>query len=158
MSWARMDGAARHLVPQLHKRDIPTSPGVYALYRDRERMYVGKATSLQSRVGGQHSSNGASMTNSALRRNVCQLLGIAAAADVKARRYRTTIADAGRVRAWLSACEFAWIECASPVEALELETAMRVESGPVSTVSDDQPEARVATPSGPSFWSAFTLP
>jgi hypothetical protein len=85
---------------------------------------------LQSRVGGQHGGKGASMTNSALRRNVCQLLGIAAAADVKARRYRTTIADAVGVTAWLSACEFAWLECASPAEALELETAMRVEFRP----------------------------
>ena len=93
-------------------------------------MYVGKARSLRSRVGGQQSGKGASMTNSALRRNVCQLLGIAAAADVKARRYRTTIAGAGRVTAWLSGCEFAWVACASPAEALELETAMRVEFRP----------------------------
>ena len=130
MSWARMDAAARHRVPHLRRRDIPTSPGVYALYRDGERMYVGKATSLQSRVGGQHGGQGASMTNSALRRNVCDLLGIAAAADAKARGYRTTTTDAARVTEWLSGCEFAWIECASPAEALELETAMRVEFKP----------------------------
>jgi hypothetical protein len=46
MSWARMDGAAQHRVPQLQKRDIPRSPGVYALYRGGERLYVGKATSF----------------------------------------------------------------------------------------------------------------
>ncbi len=125
-----MDAAARHGAPQLHRRDVPTSAGVYALYRDGERMYVGKATSLRSRVGGQHRGKGASMTNSALRRNVCQLLGIASAADVKARRYRTTDTDAERVTQWLSGCEFAWIECASPAEALALETAIRVEFKP----------------------------
>jgi len=125
-----MDAAAGHRVPQLRRRDIPTSPGVYALYRDGERMYVGKATSLQSRVGDQHGGQGASMTNSALRRNVCELLGIAAAADIKALRYRTTTTDAERVTEWPSGCAFAWIECASPAEALELETAMRVEFKP----------------------------
>ena len=105
-------------------------PGVYALYRDGERMYVGKATSLQARVGGQHGGKGASMTNSALRRNVCEMLGIAAAADIKARRYETTSDDAERVSEWLSGCAFAWIECASPAEALAVETHMRAEFKP----------------------------
>ena len=130
MSWTRMDAEPRHRVPQLQRRHIPMSPGVYALYRKGERMYVGKATSLRSRVGGQHGAKGASMTNSALRRNVCQLLEIAAAADIKARRYRTTDTDAERVTEWLAACEFTWIECASPAQALELETPMRGEFKP----------------------------
>jgi excinuclease UvrABC nuclease subunit len=125
-----MDKADRISVSELRKRDIPTSPGVYALYRDAERLYVGKATSLQGRVGGQHGGKGASMTNSALRRNVCQLLGIASAADIKARRYRTTSTDAARVSEWLQGCAFAWIECGSPAEALALETRMRAEFKP----------------------------
>jgi excinuclease UvrABC nuclease subunit len=130
MSWALMDKANRAPAGELQRSDIPTSPGVYALYRGGERMYVGKATSLQARVGGQHGGKGASMTNSALRRNVCQLLGIASAADIKARRYLTTRADADRVTEWLSGCTFAWIECATPADALALETRMRAEFKP----------------------------
>jgi hypothetical protein len=65
------------------------------------------------------------MTNSALRRNVCQHIGIAAAADIKARRHRTTSDDAQRVSAWLDQCEFAWIECETPAEALTIESALR---------------------------------
>jgi excinuclease UvrABC nuclease subunit len=130
MSWAQMDKAARTSIQELQKRDIPNSPGVYALYREGERMYIGKATSLRSRIGGQHGGKGASMTNSALRRNICQLLEIASAANIKAGRYRTTSADAGRVSDWLQGCAFAWIECASPVDALALETSMRAEFKP----------------------------
>jgi len=50
------------------------------------------------------------MTNSALRRNICQHLRVSTAADIKVRRYQTTLADARRVTAWLDECEFAWIE------------------------------------------------
>ena len=125
-----MDQQLRHGVPGLTRAALPTTPGVYALYRAGERMYVGKATSLRTRVGAQHCAKGASMTNSALRRNVCQHLGIADAAGIKARRYKTTIEDATQVTEWLARCEFAWIECASAAEALELERAMRQEFKP----------------------------
>jgi excinuclease UvrABC nuclease subunit len=123
-----MDASERRHVP-LAKRSIPEVPGVYALYRDSERMYVGKAKSLQTRLG-QHGSLGISMTNSALRRNVCALLAVATAADIKARRYATTACDASRVTEWLSGCEFAWIECESPAAALALEKSMLVEFKP----------------------------
>lgn len=126
-----MDQQLRHGVSGLTKAALPTTPGVYALYREGGRMYVGKATSLRTRVGAQHCAKGASMTNSALRRNICQHLGIAAAADIKARRYNTTLDDAGHVSDWLAGCEFAWIECASAAGALELEQAMRQEFKPL---------------------------
>lgn len=125
-----MDAARRHAVPDLLTQAIPAAPGVYALYRDGSRTYVGKATSLQSRIGAQHCGRGSAMTSSALRRNICQLLGIAPAADISSRRYRPTSTDAERVTEWLSQCEFAWVECASPSEALALETAMRAEFKP----------------------------
>jgi excinuclease UvrABC nuclease subunit len=125
-----MDRQTRHPVPRLAKEELPTRPGVYALYRDSARMYVGKATSLRSRVAGQHGGKGASMTNSALRRNVCQHLGVASAADIKARRYRTTLDDAKRVSDWLGDCAFAWIECETAAEALALESALRKEFKP----------------------------
>src|SRR4051794_23556444 len=118
--WQTMDAQPRIAVRTLTKSDVPTAPGVYALYRDGERTYVGKASSLQARVVGQHCARGASMTNSALRRNVCQHVGIAAAVDIKTRRYRTTTADARSVTAWLEMCEFAWIECPDAAAALAL--------------------------------------
>jgi hypothetical protein len=118
---------------ELRAADIPTSAGVYALYRDDEPMYVGKAGCLRDRVWGNHSRHGTGMTDSALRRNVAQRLGITAAADIKGRRYRPTAEDAAAVRAWLDGCEVAWRECAAEPAAVALETAMKVEQMPPLT-------------------------
>ena len=49
--------------------DLPVDPGVYALYRDGDRKYVGKADSLRDRVWKNHSGRGQLMTTSAMRRN-----------------------------------------------------------------------------------------
>jgi excinuclease UvrABC nuclease subunit len=67
----------------LRAADVPTSPGVYALYRDSERMYVGKAGNLRERVWSNHSGRGIAMTSSAMRRNIAAYLAIATAADIK---------------------------------------------------------------------------
>jgi excinuclease UvrABC nuclease subunit len=124
-----MDQAERRAVPSLKSAEIPTSPGVYALYRNGERMYLGKATSLRMRLGS-HRSKGVSMTNSALRRNICEHLRIATAAAIKARRYSTTRADAGSVTGWLAEGSFSWIECESPAAAVALEEALLREFKP----------------------------
>jgi excinuclease UvrABC nuclease subunit len=105
-------------------------PGVYAFYRNGEAVYVGKASSLRARLWADHLRRGASMTNSAFRRNVAHELGIATAADIKARRYLTSTDDAARVSDWIGACEVAWIECGSEPEAVALETAMKIELKP----------------------------
>jgi len=98
---------------------------VYAFYRDGEAVYVGKAASLRARLWTNHLRRGASMTNSALRRNIANELGIATAADIKSRRYVTTADDAVRVSEWIGACELAWIECATELEAVGSETALK---------------------------------
>ena len=125
-----MNAGPRALVADLTEADIPTEPGVYAFYRDGVPLYVGKAASLRARLWTNHLRRGASMTNSAFRRNVAAELGIASAADIKARRYTTTPADAGAVSAWIGACELAWLECASELDAVLLETALKAEAKP----------------------------
>jgi len=73
------------------------------------------------------------MTNSALRRNVAELLGIASSADIKARRYRPTSQDASGVVAWIRECQVAWIECESEGQAIDFERAMKLEWRPPLT-------------------------
>jgi hypothetical protein len=51
-------------------------------------MYVGKADALRDRVRKNHSGRGPVTTSSAPRRNIAAHLGIASAADIKARRYQ----------------------------------------------------------------------
>ena len=130
VTWEEMDLQPRTSVLSLQRRHLPDRPGVYALYRDGKRMYVGKATSLRTRVGGHHRAKGASMSHSALRRNICELLGIATAADIKAFRYPPTLDDARQVSDWLANAEFAWVECHTPADALQVEEGLRREFKP----------------------------
>lgn len=117
----------------LRKADIPTSAGVYALYREGEPMYVGKAKCLQERIWKNHNGRGMSMGTSAMRRNVAEYLGIASANDIKNRRYRITAGEAKLVRAWLDGCDIAWRECADETAAKKLEDEMKAECLPPLT-------------------------
>lgn len=117
----------------IQKADLPTIPGVYALYRDGAPMYVGKATSLQDRVWKNHSGRGLGMGSSAMRRNVAEHLGIAEAKDIKSGTHRITAEEAARVRAWLDDCEIAWCECLDIATAEELESEMKAEYRPPLT-------------------------
>jgi hypothetical protein len=123
----------RRSVPTLRKDDIPLSPGVYAVYRGDERMYVGKAKRLRDRVWGNHLGRGLSMRDSALRRNVAECLRIAKADDTKKAIHRITEKEERRVRDWLDGCDIAWRECADHAAAEELEAAMKAEHKPPLT-------------------------
>jgi hypothetical protein len=128
-----MNAEPRRAFGDLSEGEIPKEPGVYAIYRGGAPQYIGKAKSLRSRLWKNHCRRGASMTNSALRRNVAELLGIASADDIKTGRYRTTAATAQRVSAWLSSCEVTWIACKSEAAAIDLENAMKRERRPPLT-------------------------
>jgi hypothetical protein len=130
-----MSARPRQSFAKLAASDLPDQPGVYAFYRGGVPVYVGKADrqSLRGRVWKSHRGRGTSMTNSALRRNVAAMLGIAAAADIKALRYTPTTEDAKLVNAWIDACEIAWIACSDGFEASRLEDDLKVEHKPPLT-------------------------
>lgn len=119
--WKAMDARPRRLMANLRKVNIPESPGVYAVYRDGERMYVGKANCLRNRVWKDHWGLGKCLTGSALRRNVAEHLDIASSADIKARRYQLTAEEVAAVRLWLDGCDIAWIKRNTEVAAERLE-------------------------------------
>ena len=96
-------------------------------------MYVGKADCLRDRVWKNHSGRGAVLTGSAMRRNIAQHLGIATAADIKARRYQPTPDEVRAVRAWLDGCDIAWVECDTKVAAKLLEGDFKAEQTPPLT-------------------------
>ncbi len=131
--WSVMDQRARIVLADLLKADIPASPGVYALYRDDQRVYMGKAASLCDRIWKNHCGRGAVMTGSALRRNIAEHLKIASSADIKARRYRPTADEIAAVRLWLDGCEVAWIERVSQQAAEQHEGALKAEYMPLLT-------------------------
>jgi hypothetical protein len=128
-----MDGRRRRSMRELHSQDLPTAAGVYALYCNGKRMYVGKAGSLRERIWKSHSSRGGSMRNSAMRRNVAEYLGIASADDIYHGAHKPAPAEVARVREWLDGCELAWVECPSEPAARALETEMKAEHLPPLT-------------------------
>lgn len=128
-----MDQRVRICLARLSKEAIPISPGVYALYRHEERMYVGKAASLRERIWKNHCGRGAVMTSSALRRNIAEHLGIASSADIKARRYAPIASEIEAVRLWLDDCDISWIASPSPKVAEQYEAALKAEYMPLLT-------------------------
>lgn len=133
MRWKDMDERPRMSMGSIAAEEIPLSPGVYALYKGKTRMYVGKADCLRNRIWKNHSGRGAAMTNSAMRRNIAEHLGIATAADIKARRYQPTPEEVSAVRTWLDGCHIAWITCESTVGAKNLEDEFKAEQRPPLT-------------------------
>ena len=133
--WTAMHAQPRIALAELKASDLPECPGVYAVYRNAQPVYVGLAErqSLRERFWGSHRGRGVSMTGSALRRNVAERLGIASASDIKKRRYRPTTDDASRVVAWIDGCDVAWIVCESASAAWQLEHDMKAEYRPPLT-------------------------
>jgi excinuclease UvrABC nuclease subunit len=131
--WRRMHARPRHSISSLSRAEIPSDPGVYAIYQDGGARYVGKAGCLQDRVWKKHCGKGKVMTGSAFRRNVAEHLGIATARAIKKREYQPTPEEVRSVRHWIERSDIAWIECASEAEAIVLEMAMKDEWMPPLT-------------------------
>ncbi len=136
VTWADMHHrprtSARLLRSAADRRRVPSTPAVYAWYREGRPVYVGKADTLQRRVGN-HMGQGRAMTNSAFRRNVAECLGIAPATAIKSRVHRCSAAEADRVNAWIRGCELAWIPCETPSDAVALESRLKAEFRPCLT-------------------------
>lgn len=118
---------------RLSRFEVPEQPGVYAWYRNGSRVYVGKAGCLKARIGGDHLGKGLCVTGSALRRNVAEHLGIAKAADLKARRRTLDPREAKAIRQWIEDCEVTWIICSSETSACDLEGKLKQEFRPPLT-------------------------
>lgn len=125
-----MNSQPRRAAEQMLSRDIPTTPGVYAWYREGEPVYSGRAigkTGLHERIWGNHLKKGNDLSRSSFRRNVCEYLGIAPTSETTVRPTLMTGADVEPVNHWIRGCEVAWIECDSAPEAEALERALHVE-------------------------------
>ena len=128
-----MHGRPRRAATGLVRHDVPTSPGVYAWYRNGEPVYSGRAIGadgLRDRVWSNHLKTGNDLTRSSFRRNVCAYLGIAPTTKTTIRPTVLTANDVEPVNRWIRECEVAWIECASASEAEELERSLHHEWTP----------------------------
>jgi len=130
--WAEMH-EQRRSPADLTRREVPESAGVYAWYRAGAAIYVGKATSLQSRVWGNHLGRGRVMTSSSFRRDVANHLGIASANAIKKREYQPSDAEVQAVRAFIEGCSVAWLTVPDEPAAVDLERRMKREWMPPLT-------------------------
>lgn len=130
--WKEMEAQSRCLVSDLERSKIPVDPGVYSFFREGEPIYVGKAGSLQPRVG-RHCGKGKSMRGSAFRRNVADHLGIATANDIYKARYQPDTEELEKIRGFIEECEVAWITRPTEPEAVQLETDLKSEWMPPLT-------------------------
>lgn len=130
--WTRMNAQPRRPVAGLRNAQIPSSPGVYAWYRNGAPVYAGVAAGGEGLHGrlGEHLGAGNDLTRSSFRRNVCELLGIAPTTVSRIRPTVLTPAQVAPVNAWISVCEVAWLECSSPDEADGFEKALLREQKP----------------------------
>jgi hypothetical protein len=129
-----MHSQPRHAVRTLDRGLIPKGKaGVYAFYRDGGAVYVGKATDLDDRLWCHHLSQKPRMGDSALRRNVAELLGIATPNEIKEERYVPSAEEVQRVNEWIRGTDVAWVARDNVAAAVALETAMKAEWMPPLT-------------------------
>lgn len=128
--WELFNARPRRHAGTLQREDVPGAPGVYAFYRDGIPVYVGRALGrdgLRGRLLGNHLRTTPDLSRSTLRRSVAAELGVATRAEAAARPARRTREQVEPVNDWLAACEVAWVERATALQAAELEEALRVE-------------------------------
>lgn len=124
--WRALLGRTARPVSELARSDVPEQPGVYLWRHTRSVQYVGKATSLRSRLWGSHLGRGVNLSGSSLRRNVCELLfGIPPAVTAKPDPQLVTPAQAAAIAVWLCECELSWFECETIAAAGSLEDRLR---------------------------------
>jgi hypothetical protein len=131
--WQRLNDLPRHAAGRLSERDIPSTPGVYAWYRDSEPVYSGRAigrTGLRTRIWHEQLKTGSDLSHSSFRRDVCAHLGVAPTVRTKVRPTVMTATEIEVVNEWILGCEVAWIECTSPAEAERLEQLLHAEWTP----------------------------
>jgi hypothetical protein len=92
-------------------------------------VYAGKASGrggLRDRIG-KHLGLGTDLSRSSLRRNVAEhLLGIPTSVS-RQRPSAIRTDEADQVNAWISALELAWVEFATPAEAIAFERSLLAE-------------------------------
>lgn len=134
--WAQMHAQPGLPVAGMDASNIPPRPGVYAIYRDGEPVYVGRAIAaggLQRRLKTQHLKTGNDLSWSAFRRNVAEHLGIAPSTITKQRPPQLTAEQVAPVNEWVAGCELRWVACAGEDEASQLEVDLKNERKPPLT-------------------------
>lgn len=123
-AWQRLLDQPRHPNATLLRGEIPASAGVYAWFKDDRCVYVGKASSLRSRLSS-HRRRSLDLSRSTLRASVAVAEVGVSRAYARRRPSAMTRQQIDVVSAWFTTAQVAWIECTSAGEADELERDLR---------------------------------
>lgn len=122
--WDTLLAAPRHPNSGLVSSNIPRVAGVYAWFQNDECVYVGKASSLRSRLGN-HRSTSLDLSRSTLRASVAaQECGVTRA-HARQRPTLMTQPQIEVVTAWFNRASVAWVTCADAEAADQLERRLR---------------------------------
>lgn len=113
----------------LRLSDVPTAPGVYVWFSEREPVYVGEAKGSQGLRGrlGAHLRTGVDLSRSTLRASVAvDLLGVPRS-TARRRPSVLTPEEVAVVSQWLRACDISWVVCEDAEAAHALESTLRME-------------------------------
>ena len=131
-----MNAQPRVRVPDVDFATLPTTPGVYAFYRDGVPVYVGVAAGkggLRRRLQREHLDVRLDLSRSAFRRNVAEHLRVATIAQAKLRPTVMTAEQVDAVNAWIAGCEVGWMEASSAAHARLMEGELKAERRPLLT-------------------------
>src|ERR1051325_7440107 len=100
-SWSEdLDSAPRQALATVRPENLPVTPGVFALYRGDQVVFLGRSARLSVSISQARESSGA-ISNRPARRVAAEFLGIASSRDIAAGRYRPTPEDQRRITQWL---------------------------------------------------------
>jgi hypothetical protein len=134
IEWQAVLERPRRPTSTVARLDIPAGPGVYAWFQGGECVYLGKATSLRSRLG-THLGTSLDLSRSTLRSWVAvRELGLDRA-HTRHRPSLMTEEQVGVVNQWIQTCELAWIETDTKEEAAALESRLLADWRPPINVA-----------------------
>lgn len=127
--WYAVLDRPRRPAQSVSRQDIPTGPGVYAWFFADECVYLGKASSLRSRLA-THLGTSLDLSRSTLRSwAAVRELGLDRA-HTRRRPTLMTSEQVAVVNEWIRTCELAWIETGSKEDAAALESQLLAEWRP----------------------------
>ncbi len=89
---------------------IPENPGVSLLRHKGTWAYIGESDDLRRRIR-QYVGTGQSLTNSPLRKSLCEFLKFATPEQIKSGQMNNRTRTLERLDAWILECEIGWLEC-----------------------------------------------
>ena len=132
--WQSVLAQPRRAASTLTRLDIPTSAGVYAWFQSDECVYLGKASSLRSRLR-THLGTSNDLSRSTLRSWVAvRELGLDRA-HTRHRPSLMTTEQVAVVNAWIRSCDLAWVETDTNEDAAALEARLLADWRPPINVA-----------------------